>query len=171
MAQRLVDHKVPVVFFNRYYENMDFLAYVGCDYEKTGRMAAGLCALAAGDDAQIVMYSGDYDETYEANPTQSRRIGFRRELQEHYPQIRVIERQFTSYNPIDNYIDAVALNQQYPDIGAAYIMQSSNYNICEAVYKAAPAGRLHIIPHDLTAAQVKYMHKSMITATICQESE
>lgn len=171
MAQRLVDHKIPVVFYNRYYSDMDFLAYVGCDYEKSGRMAAGLCALAAGKDARIVVYSEDYDESYEASPAQSRRIGFQRELQEHYPNIRVIERKFTSYNPIDNYIDAVSMSKEYPDVRGAYVMQSGDCSICEAIYKAFPGVHMPSITHDLTPAQAEYMRKGMITATICQEPE
>lgn len=171
MAQRLTDHKVPVVFYNRYYENMDFLAYVGCDYEKAGRMAAGLCAIAVGDDARIVVYSEVNEDNFDRDFALSRRIGLRREFQEHYPNIRVIERNISSNNPIDNYIDAVTLNKQYPDIRAAYIMQSGDYSICEAIYKAAPAGHLPIITHDLTLEQAEYMRKGMITATICQEPE
>lgn len=171
MAQRLADRKFPVVFYNRYYSDMDFLAYVGCDYDKAGRIAAGLCALCVGEDARIAVYTEECSESFENFHTQSRRAGFYRELREHYPKMKVSEARLTSNNPIDNYISAVKLREQYPDIDAAYVMQFGRSSVYEAIRKAALPKCIPIISHDMDEGQAELMRKGMITATICQEPE
>lgn len=50
-----------------------YLAYVGCDYEKSGRLAAGLCALAGGKNARVCMFS---EGLKEAASSFERIVGF-----------------------------------------------------------------------------------------------
>ncbi|MGN0999065.1 MAG: LacI family DNA-binding transcriptional regulator [Faecousia sp.] len=171
-AMKVSERNIPVVFCNRYYSDVPFLAYVGCDYGKAGRMAAGLCALSAGEDARIVIYSENYDaKDYESGPTQSRHSGFLAELQERYPDMTVLEERYLTENAIDDYISAVDMLGKYPEVNAVYVMQSGNYNICEALCKADSSGKIRVITHDLTEIQARMMRRGMITATICQQPE
>ena len=171
-AMGLSERNIPVVFCNRYYTDVPFLAYVGCDYEKAGRMAAGLCALSAGENAKVVIYSEKYDaQGFETDPAQSRYSGFCKELREHYPNITILDERYLTENAIDDYISAVDMLQKFPDVNAVYVMQSGNCNICEAIFKADPSGKIRVISHDLTEIQARMMRRGMITATICQQPE
>ena len=68
--------EIPVVFYNTYMADQEFLAYVGCDYEQAGRLAAGLAELVGGEDAGVCIYS----EGNEAATSHRERIkGFCRE--------------------------------------------------------------------------------------------
>lgn len=171
-AMGLSERNIPVVFCNRYYSDVPFLAYVGCDYEKAGRMAAGLCALSAGENAKVVIYSEKYDvKDFESGPTQSRHSGFCSELREHYPNMTILDERYLTDNAIDDFISAVDMLQKFPDVNAVYVMQSGSDNICEAIYKLDPARKIRVITHDLAEPEVRMMRRGMITATISQQPE
>lgn len=159
---------VPVVFTNRYFENVDFLAYVGCDYEQSGRLAAGLCALSGGEDAKVCIYSEYYDEE---ETSLSRLGGFKKEKDKRYPNMKIVEQCQIVKNSIDNYISVKTMLEKYPDTNIIYVMNPGDYGICEAIYKADEKHQLRIITNDLVEEQAKMMRKGMISATVCQEPD
>ena len=84
-ARRL---EIPVVFYNTYVAAQEFLAYVGCDYEQSGRLAAGLAELVGGVEARVCIYS----EGSEAVTSHRERIkGFYREVEEWYPGMKILD--------------------------------------------------------------------------------
>lgn len=171
-AMGLSERNIPLVFCNRYYSDVPCLAYVGCDYEKAGRMAAGLCALCAGENARVVIYSEKYDaQDFETGPAQSRYRGFCSELREHYPNMTILDKRYLTDNAIDDFISAVDMLQKFPDVNAVYVMQSGNASICEGICKADPARKIRIIAHDLAEPQMRLMRQGMITAAITQQPE
>ncbi|MDD5935496.1 MAG: LacI family DNA-binding transcriptional regulator [Clostridiales bacterium] len=174
IVQKLHKEKIPVVYYNHYYEDEHYLAYVGCDYEKAGRLAAGLCALAGGENARVCIYS----ESYEKEKMQERLIrhqerlsGFQKEIKERYPKMKILDKRLISYNQIDNYISAEDMLKKYPDVNIVYVANPGDYGICEAIYKADKKHQVRIITNDLVDKQIEMMQKGMISATICQEPE
>lgn len=80
--------KIPVVFYNTYIPECEFLAYVGCDYGQAGRLAAGLGALAGGEDARVCIYS----EGLKTISSHEERVdGFCREVAGRYPAMKILD--------------------------------------------------------------------------------
>lgn len=159
---------IPIVYFNRYREEKKFLAYVGCDYEKSGRIAVGLCALSGGEDAKVCIYSEYYDEE---QTSQSRLRGFKNEMKKRYPNMVILEQRQILDNQIDNYISAIEMLERYPEVNTVYVMNPGDYGICEAIYKADGKHQIRIITNDLVDEQAEMVKSGMIAATVCQEPD
>lgn len=179
-AEKIIKTGKPVVYYNLYLEENDFLAYVGCDYMQAGRLAAGMCALINGEKAKVCIYSESYvsekDKKHAAIlpselPEQDRMEGFEKEMSERYPKMEILDRRMISDNQIDNYLSAVEMFRQYPDVNAVYVVNPGDYGICEAVYRADQKHQIKIITNDLTDTAKEMLKKGMISATICQEPE
>lgn len=159
---------IPVVYFNRYCEEKEFLAYIGCDYEKSGRIAAGLCALSGGENAKVCIYSEYYDEE---QTSQSRLNGFKKEIKEKYPNMEILEQNLILDNQIDNYIAATEMLKRHPKVNTVYVMNPGDYGICEAIYKADSKHQIRIITNDLVAKQIDMVKSGVVVATVCQEPD
>lgn len=178
VAARISSLDIPLVFYNLYIEEENFLAYVGCDYMKSGRLAAGLCALAGGNDARVVVYSEEYgicqtneNILLEKSLTQNRMKGFEQEVKERYPKMKILDHRRLSHDQIDNYLSACEMLKLYPDVNIVYVMNPGDYGICEAIYRADEKHQVKIITNDAAGRQSDMMQRGIIAATICQEPE
>lgn len=159
---------LPVVFYNEWIADRQFLAYVGCNYENSGRLAAGLCALAGDDEAKICIYSegrtgvASYDE---------RLCGFCTELEERYPKMKILDIRTISANQEENVLSAREMLQEFSDVNIVYVINPGDYGICEAVFRADQGHRIRIITNDLVEKQIKMIEDGVISATVCQEPE
>ena len=102
-------------------------------------------------------------------PEQDRMEGFEKEMKERYPKMKILERRTVTDNQIDNYLSAVEMFRQYPDVDIVYVVNPGDYGICEAIYRADQKRQVRIITNDLTGKVKDMMKKGMISATICQE--
>lgn len=178
-------HNLPVVFYNAYIPEEEYLAYVGCNYKNSGKLAAGLSALAGGEDARVCIYSEvlSYPKASEAESHNipvgflgvtshdERLQGFRTEMQARYPDMKILDVRGISDNQIDNYLSAQEMLKTYPDVNIVYVINPADYKICEAISRADEKHQIRIITNDLTENQIKMMQNGMISATICQEPE
>lgn len=176
LLKKAEKNNIPVVFYNHYFENEKFLAYVGCNYRDAGRLAAGLCALAGGEDARVCIYSEFYDREIEENSAnyflkQDRLSGFQFEIAERYPDMKIQDMRLLSDNQIDNYLSAQEMLRKYPDTNIVYVENPGDYGICEAIYRADEKQQIRIITNDIVDQQIEMIRKGMISATICQEPD
>ena len=73
-----------MVFYNVDQPNCSRLSFVGCDYVKAGRIAAGLAAFASKDEGKICILSS---KVANLPSFEDRVAGFREELSAHYPDM------------------------------------------------------------------------------------
>lgn len=160
--------KIPIVFYNSILENFEYLAYVGCNYVNAGRLAAGLSALAGGEDARVCIYSEGYVEIASYD---ERLKGFREEVENQYPEMQILDVREISNDQIDNYLSAVDMLKTFPDVNVVYVMNPADYGICEAIARADEKHQIRIITNDLVERQIGMIKKGIISATVCQEPE
>lgn len=160
--------KIPVVFYNSMIATCEYLAYVGCNYLNAGRLAAGLSALAGGEDARVCIYS----EGYSGITSYDERLrGFRQEARDRYPKMQILDIREISDDQIDNYLSAKDMLLKFPDVNIVYVINPADYGICEAIYRADEKHQVRIITNDLVDRQIQMIEKGMISATVCQEPE
>lgn len=159
---------IPTVYYNIPVEDDHCLAYVGCDYKKAGRIAAGLCAIACNGSGKVgILSEGNSSIDNDVISFQGRADGFRQELVTRYPRMR-----FT-----DCYVDAGPgleetarqMLRDHPDLDMIYLINPGDYRVCKAIHEAAE--NVRIITNDLTEQQRPMVKDGTITATICQEPE
>ena len=159
----------PVVCYNVAPPEGDFLAYVGCDYEKAGRLAAGLCALIGGPDSAVCIYSQGIGQDIASYTGRVR--GFAQEAARRYPEMRILDYREIGDNQVDNYISAQEMLARFPQVNMVYVVNPADYGICEAICRADRERRVQIVTNDVTPAQAQMMQEGMIAATVCQEPE
>ena len=162
--------EAPVVTYNldtTHPENR--ICFVGCDYAKAGRIACGLAALISREKGEVLIVSEDTGDI----PSYRGRVeGFEQEIQR-YPEMRIAGELYMK-NLQHTYRDelwekTIRTVKENPDVDVVYLMNPSDYKICEILHEAA--GRnISVITNDLVSEeQRKMLTDGWITATIDQE--
>lgn len=160
--------RIPVVFYNTCIPGREFLAYVGCDYDRSGRLAAGLGALVGGEDAQVCIYS----EGLEAISSHETRVdGFCREAAERYPAMKILDIRSIDADRVKNELSVQEMFRNFPEVNVVYVVNPRDYDICRVIAKADGKRQVRIITNDLVEDQADMIRQGMISATICQEPE
>lgn len=163
--------QLPVVCYNVEPSRGKYLSYIGCDYVKAGRLAAGLCALAGGGRSNVCVFSEDVTHGSLSQSYFERMRGFCREAKERYPEMKLLDVQEFGIDKTENYELAERMLQKYPEVNVVYVVNTGNYNICEAIAKADVKHQVQIITNDLVGEQREMVRRGIISATICQEPE
>lgn len=171
MLGKAEKRKVPIVFYNCCIDNMEHLAFVGCNYTDSGKLAAGLAALIGGSDARVGIFTEGLDEYRNIDSFEKRMIGFRGEIKNRYPNMIITDIQNIQPRQEQNEQMAETVLQSRPDMNVAYIVNPADYGICEAIRKADTKHRVKIITNDLVGRQKEMVENGIISATICQEPE
>ncbi len=162
----LVDSGIPVITSNTDLEKSKRLCYVGTDYTKSGKMAAGLMGLVAGGKQMNVVILTGSIHVLGHNQSIS---GFNSVNKEQYPNIRVVDVEETldnsdvSYSITKRLLEADAL----PD--AIYMTAGAVGGTCKALVETGYAGRIKLFTHDCTLESRPYLESGVITASIPQD--
>ena len=158
----------PVVFYNEKLANRRHLAYVGCDYNQSGKLAAGLCALAGNKDARVCVFT---EGSFEVSVYISRMDAFNDEMERTYPRMKVLDYFLIGSSHEDNYALAQKMFEMHPNVNVVYVPNPGDYDICKAVSRADKKGQVKIITNDLVEPGTGMVERGIIAATICQEPE
>lgn len=163
--------EVPVVSYNLDAENPKHrLCFVGCDYRKAGTIACGLAALVSAEKGKVLIVSEDMGDI---SSGRERVEGFRQEMQK-YPGMQIASELYMNVRAADRrkeISEEVARTlEEDPEINVVYLMNPSDYRICESVHRLAERRQLFVITNDLASEeQRKMITDGWITATIDQE--
>lgn len=161
---------IPIVYYNLPPEDSGGLAYVGCDYQSAGRIAAGLCALVNGKEGAVGILS---EPGANAASYHCRVLGFRQEIQSSYPKMQIVESDALELEN-DMKVAAVRMLRLHPELNLIYLVNPKDYQVCPVIHAVArEAGNndIKIITNDLTEIQRTMLLQGLISATICQEPE
>lgn len=159
----------PVVYYNNM-NDLECLAYVGCNYRDAGRIAGGLCALAADRKQQIAIFNEG--APIESLPAYSDRLqGLKECLAQNYPDCHIQGYHFFTNDYQADCLGVAHFFQENPDTSVIYVINPGNYNICRAIRQADPAHKIRIITNDLGERQKELLRTGIISAVITQEPE
>lgn len=163
--------KVPVVTYNMDTEDRNTrLCFVGCDYRQAGRIACGLTALLTDERGKVLVVSEDNGQIPSG---QERMEGFEEEMA-HYPQMRIADKLYMNELNLEKRKCFWKLTQKCleedSEINTVYLMNPSDYGICDVIHRASGTRRMKVITNDLVTKQQRQMLlDGRITATIDQE--
>ena len=159
---------MPLVFYNSRLEGVEHLSYVGCDYIASGRLAAGLSAMAGGEAAKVCFFT-EYDSIKESATERIR--GFSNEMSSRYPDMELLGKWTISLDREENKRAVREMFVKYPETNVVYVINPRDYDICRLIAAEDTERKIRMITNDLVAVQYEMFHKGMISATICQEPE
>lgn len=171
LLEKLYEKNVPVVFYNSRLEDAKYLAFVGCNYLDSGRLAAGLAARIGGEDARVGIFSQGVALADQIDSYKVRMEGFLQEIRNRYPGMRIVDTREIEVDNVQNEKVVEEVLKNYPDMNVAYIVNPGDYAICQEIYKADKEHKIKIITNDLVGQQIEMVKKEIISATICQEPE
>lgn len=154
---------IPTVTFNTDIENSSRIAYVGSDYYKCGRTAAGLLHLMTHDDVHIGIINGSSQILCHTE----RIAGFKSCLDK-FPYMNVVayienhDDDFTAYE-----LTKKMLNE-HPEINALFFAAGGTYGGCKAILSTGRTD-IKVITFDKIDSTLEMMELGVISATICQE--
>ena len=139
------------------------IAYVGCDYIKSGRTAAGLANLISSGSARLLIVTGSIK-----NHGHNLRIyGFGRALKNGLEGIQVVDIVENEDDSSLSYQVTKEKLREYPDIGLIYLTSAGAVGVARAV---SETGRtIPLICFDGTEEIAALLRDGKVTATICQE--
>lgn len=155
---------IPVITTNTDIENSSRLAYVGCNFYRSGETAAGLMHLIAGNE----VYAGIVTGSSKVLCHTDRIAGFRDRIESHYPGIRIVGTIENSDDEFESYDCTLALLREHPEINALYFAAGGVYGGCRAVL-AAGRKDITIISCDKVSTTRDMVLQGVIAATICQQ--
>lgn len=166
--KKMEKKRIPTVFYNLDNEELNSLCYVGCDYEQSGRVAAGLTALSIGNSGKVgiaTVLDRESPSSYE------RMIGFKNEIKKNYPGIEIVNENGNYLFQENDAADILNLVRAHKEIKAMYIVNPGDCSIYKRIMDAAGNKELKIITNDLLERQKQMILEGMITATIDQQPE
>lgn len=157
----------PVVFIAASIENTGHLAYVGCNYHKTGAIAAGLFQMISGGQGNVLFISPNYRMLEH----RLRAEGLQEQLTKHYPGLRLLETAEMSNDHLHNYQLAKDALRRNPDAG--YVFCGSSSSIIQAIreYSKQREKPLKVISFDCSEAVRQAMEEGLILAAITQNPQ
>lgn len=169
-TEELCNRNVPVVMYNNLSSQYHPLAFVGCDYYRSGRIAAGLCARSADEAGEIAVFSEGVSDVQVPSYVQ-RLAGFMDCLNTEFPQCKVVGRFFFTYPGATSSEEVRLFFQEHPNVSVVYLVNPGDYGVCTAIRNLDPEQRIRIITNDMADAQKEMVRSGAISATITQEPE
>lgn len=166
--ERMAAKEVPTVFFNIDEDFAPRLCYVGCDYVRSGRVAAGLCSLCAQNGGEVGVAT--FEDTNSASFT-ARMGGFVAEMERYAPRLKLANGGSPAIFHSGDASAVKKLLDEHPLLKVLYIVNQGDFSICRTVRKLAKERDLAIITNDLIPAQREMLKDGSISATISQRPD
>ncbi len=158
---------VKFLYINNFIEGTEQLCYIGCDYFKSGRIAAQLFRLLAGPGARIGMISppllmrGHF----------LRKTGLEEAVLDEYPGMKLVAVREVPSDEDIAFIQTKAMLRENPEIDSIFYATGGLAGGLEALRDLGLYGRLTIIAVDHSRPVMEGIADGGIQATICQEPE
>ena len=105
---------IPVITTNTDIKNSARLAYVGCDFYRSGQTAAGLMHLIGKPPVRTGIITGSSRVLCHSD----RIAGFQDRIRSHYPDIRILDTRENSDDEFESYANTLAMLRDHPDLNA-----------------------------------------------------
>jgi len=162
---KIVESGIPVVAVNTDLTDTKRLFYIGCDYLKSGRTAAGLLSLMAFERLKLLIVTG----SLQVKGHNERITGFCRMLRQNKVPYQLVD----VFESLDNddyaYTTTLKTLRENPRINCIYITAAGVAGVCRAVQELGLQKKLRVISYDDTHATRKLVDEGVIDCIICQE--
>ena len=155
---------IPVITTNTDIQNSARLAYVGCDFYRSGQTAAGLMHLIGKPPVRAGIITGSSRVLCHTD----RIAGFQDRIRAEYPDIRILDTRENSDDEFESYSNTLSMLEEHPDINALYFAAGGVYGGCRAVLDAGRTD-MTVIACDKVPTTREMLLNGVIDATICQK--
>ena len=155
---------IPVVTFNSDIEGVERLAYIGCDYRRSGRIAAGLLAMASREPREIAIVTGSRKSLGHCLRVE----GFSEEIERH-PGMRVADVVEMFDDDVTSYARVRGLLEKNAGIDAFFFCAAGKAGGIRAIADLRPRGETIIVTVDMDDFTRECLLDGTVVATVCQQ--
>lgn len=162
--RELGERGIPVITFNSDVQDTGRLAYIGCDYDQSGRIAAGLLGRICPDGAAVAIVTGSLTSL-----GHSQRVNGFRQAATAYPGLRVrtviemYDDEITSYSKVKELLDGAT------EIDAFFFSAGGKEGGVRAIRETGSDKRVKVVTVDIDPPTVEFLNSGVVSATICQQ--
>lgn len=160
----LYEQHIPVVTLNTDIENSKRIAYVGCNYYRSGQTAAGLLRLMTTGQVYTGIISGSGNVL-----CHTERIAGFKDVIKDSENIHISATIMNQDDDFESYEMTSRLLKAHPEINALYFTAGGVYGGCRAVIASGRQYDIKIFTYDMVETTKELMKKGLIAATICQQ--
>lgn len=166
LLNEIIAAGIPVVAVNSDVSRTGRLCYVGCDYEETGRTAAGILSLLRKNESiRVLVVTGSLKMQ-----GHKRRIeGFVDTLQKRESPGEILEIYETMDDDETAYERTLEALKTHPGANCVYITTAAVVGVCRAIRELGLGKKITVLAHDDVSTTRALILEGMIPATICQE--
>lgn len=161
----LIEDGIPVIAVNTDFSGTDRICYVGCDYLKCGKTAAGLLTMMMSEKIELLMVTG----SNKIKGHNDRVKGFSSTLREKKGEYKLVE----VFECLDSdeyaYKQTFKALEKHSSINSIYVVGAGVKGVCEAVLKLGREKDIYILTHDEIDTTCEMVERGVINATISQE--
>ena len=163
--KNLTEGGFPVVTVNSDIPDCGRIAYVGSDYYKSGKTAAGLMNLICAGEANVGIVTGSPLALCHSE----RVAGFAQRIKEEYTGIKIVGTEVNHDDDIKSFVVTTRLLTAHPEIDALFLAAAGVVGACRAVHDMGLKGKIKVISFDTTAPERELIESGDIAASITQE--
>lgn len=144
------------------------LAFYGQNSVQSGYFAASILMMSGNAPQEIVIFRKKYEGVIGSNQQERREVGFRRYMQAHYPQCRILELDLQVKNEAD---DMLMLNRffiEHPTVKNGITFNSKAYIIGEYLQKEK-MDDFNLIGYDMLQRNVDCLKQGGVNFLIAQQ--
>lgn len=161
----LIASGIPVATINSDVRGTSRLFYVGSNYIKGGKAAAGMMSLVLKEKGRTLIVTG----SVKMQGHNQRIHGFCKEAKDNKMDINVVDVVESQDDDETAYRYTKESLNQHSDINSIYITAAGVAGVCRAVEELGLARKIHLVCFDDIPATKKAILNGIIDATICQE--
>ncbi len=164
MIDDLVEDGLPVITVNRDLPTSHRLCYVGCDYIRSGRLAAELLGKMSGAGRLLTLIGHEPDSM--AVDISDRMVGFRSRIADHHHLSLSPPHKFQGREELLHYLN---LEITRGDVTGIYDVTGNMHIIGDFLIQRGLAGAVTVVGFDLYPETVRYLTDGAITAVVFQD--
>nr|WP_319488773.1 LacI family DNA-binding transcriptional regulator [uncultured Caproiciproducens sp.] len=161
----LIRSGLPIATINSDVRGTSRLFYVGSNYIKGGKTAAGILSLMLKEKGKILIVTG----SVKMQGHNKRIQGFCKEVKDNKYEISIVDVVESQDDDETAYLLTKESLNQYHSINSIYITAGGVAGVCRAVEELQLSKKLHIVSFDDIPVIRKAVLNGTIDATICQE--
>jgi len=155
---------IPVVTVNTDIKNSERLSFVGQDGYKAGKIAGRLMGEFIRGRGKVAVFTSDIDR-WQSFAFENRETGFRKIIEESYPEIEILPSIMTGENPSVVYQETRELLRREPDIKGIFIT-CGGVKEAGVALKESGSRDVKLICYENYPEILRLLQEDIVTATI-----
>ncbi|GAP39739.1 LacI family DNA-binding transcriptional regulator [Flexilinea flocculi] len=161
----LIAAGIRIVCFNLDLADVNYLAYIGCDYYKSGETLGGMIGFVTGGKALL----GVIACTNNLEGHRKRIEGCRSVLASEYPESRIVDIIEAEDNDEIAYEKTLKMLLEHPEMNALCFNAGGTSGGLRAVRELGLEKKFKIFTFDMTPVVIESIRNGIVQSTICQQ--